>query len=190
MSFAFAKDTVRKGLDAHSAIGLVCCALLYLICATGTAVVLYEGPPACVNTHQRGQCGLFVDDLLEWHAHPERLGCVSRAVLSRGVHLQRLEPSRRFVQAHARYVWQLIGPEGRFIDEVESVLACTVDLDRILEFEHEISGVHNQLRVRLQRRKLRSGVPIDDLRDPRESRRIVVDCSVVVKQSHRRRGVR
>ena len=42
MSFAFAKDTVRKGLDAHSAIGLVCCALLYLICATGTAVVLYE----------------------------------------------------------------------------------------------------------------------------------------------------
>jgi uncharacterized iron-regulated membrane protein len=42
MSFAFAKDTVRKGLDAHSAIGLVCCALLYLICATGTTVVLYE----------------------------------------------------------------------------------------------------------------------------------------------------
>ena len=42
MSFAFAKDTVRNGLDAHSAIGLVCCALLYLICATGTAVVLYE----------------------------------------------------------------------------------------------------------------------------------------------------
>ena len=42
MSFAFAKDTVRKGLDAHSAIGLVCCALLYLICATGTAIVLYE----------------------------------------------------------------------------------------------------------------------------------------------------
>ena len=26
MSFAFAKDTVRKGLDAHSAIGLVCAA--------------------------------------------------------------------------------------------------------------------------------------------------------------------
>lgn len=42
MSFAFAKETVRKGLSAHSALGLVCCALLYLICATGTAIVLYE----------------------------------------------------------------------------------------------------------------------------------------------------
>ncbi len=42
MSFAFAKDTVRKAISAHSALGLVCCALLYLICATGTAIVLYE----------------------------------------------------------------------------------------------------------------------------------------------------
>lgn len=42
MSFAFDKATIRKGLAAHSAIGLVCCALLYLICATGTAIVLYE----------------------------------------------------------------------------------------------------------------------------------------------------
>ena len=40
MSFAFAKDTVRKGLDAHSAIGLVCCALLYLICATGLGLLV------------------------------------------------------------------------------------------------------------------------------------------------------
>ena len=42
MSFAFAKDTVRKAISAHSALGLVCCALLYLICVTGTAIVLYE----------------------------------------------------------------------------------------------------------------------------------------------------
>ena len=42
MTFAFTKDTVRRGLSAHSAIGLICCALLYLICATGTAIVLYE----------------------------------------------------------------------------------------------------------------------------------------------------
>ena len=38
----FAKQTVRKGVSAHSAIGLVCCALLYLICVTGTAIVLFE----------------------------------------------------------------------------------------------------------------------------------------------------
>ncbi|MBX7482778.1 PepSY-associated TM helix domain-containing protein [Qipengyuania qiaonensis] len=38
----FAKDTVRQGISAHSAIGLICCALLYLICVTGTAIVLYE----------------------------------------------------------------------------------------------------------------------------------------------------
>ena len=38
----FAKGTVRQGISAHSAIGLVCCALLYLICVTGTAIVLYE----------------------------------------------------------------------------------------------------------------------------------------------------
>ncbi len=38
----FAKDTVRQGVAAHSAIGLVCCALLYLICVTGSAIVLYE----------------------------------------------------------------------------------------------------------------------------------------------------
>ncbi len=42
MKLAFDKKTVRKALSAHSAIGLVCCALLYLICATGTAIVLYE----------------------------------------------------------------------------------------------------------------------------------------------------
>mgnify|MGYP004079431081 CR=1 FL=1 len=30
MSFAFAKDTVRKAISAHSALGLVCCALLVL----------------------------------------------------------------------------------------------------------------------------------------------------------------
>ena len=42
MSLGFAKETVRKSLAAHTALGLVCCALLYLICATGTAIVLYE----------------------------------------------------------------------------------------------------------------------------------------------------
>ncbi|MBB3032442.1 PepSY-associated TM helix domain-containing protein [Alteriqipengyuania lutimaris] len=42
MTVAFSKDTVRKAISAHSALGLVCCALLYLICATGTAIVLYE----------------------------------------------------------------------------------------------------------------------------------------------------
>ena len=42
MTIALSKDTVRKAISAHSAIGLVCCALLYLICATGTAIVLYE----------------------------------------------------------------------------------------------------------------------------------------------------
>ena len=42
MTFAFSKDTVRKAISAHSAVGLICCALLYLICATGTAIVLYE----------------------------------------------------------------------------------------------------------------------------------------------------
>lgn len=34
--------TVRNALSAHSAVGLLCCALLYLICITGTVVVLYE----------------------------------------------------------------------------------------------------------------------------------------------------
>jgi uncharacterized iron-regulated membrane protein len=42
MTFAFSRDTVRKAISAHSALGLMCCALLYLICATGTAIVLYE----------------------------------------------------------------------------------------------------------------------------------------------------
>ncbi len=42
MSFALSKDTVRRAISAHSALGLICCALLYLICATGTAIVLYE----------------------------------------------------------------------------------------------------------------------------------------------------
>jgi uncharacterized iron-regulated membrane protein len=36
------KPAVRRSLSAHSAIGLVCCALLYLICVSGTAIVLYE----------------------------------------------------------------------------------------------------------------------------------------------------
>ena len=42
MTVALSKETVRKAISAHSALGLVCCALLYLICATGTAIVLYE----------------------------------------------------------------------------------------------------------------------------------------------------
>ncbi|WP_375291723.1 PepSY-associated TM helix domain-containing protein [Qipengyuania sp.] len=42
MTIALSKETVRKAISAHSALGLVCCALLYLICATGTAIVLYE----------------------------------------------------------------------------------------------------------------------------------------------------
>ncbi|GGC44505.1 hypothetical protein GCM10011371_34910 [Novosphingobium marinum] len=42
MTKAFSKETVRKAISAHSALGLVCCAALYLICATGTAIVLYE----------------------------------------------------------------------------------------------------------------------------------------------------
>ena len=42
MTLALSKDTVRKAISAHSALGLICCALLYLICATGTAIVLYE----------------------------------------------------------------------------------------------------------------------------------------------------
>ena len=42
MTLAFSKDTIRKAISAHSALGLICCALLYLICATGTAIVLYE----------------------------------------------------------------------------------------------------------------------------------------------------
>ncbi len=42
MGIAMGKATVQKALSAHSAIGLICCALLYLICVTGTAIVLYE----------------------------------------------------------------------------------------------------------------------------------------------------
>ena len=42
MTIALSKQTVRKAISAHSALGLICCALLYLICATGTAIVLYE----------------------------------------------------------------------------------------------------------------------------------------------------
>ena len=42
MTIALSKETVRKAISAHSALGLLCCALLYLICATGTAIVLYE----------------------------------------------------------------------------------------------------------------------------------------------------
>lgn len=42
MTAPFTKATVRRALAAHSAVGLICCALLYLICTTGTAIVLYE----------------------------------------------------------------------------------------------------------------------------------------------------
>ncbi|MEL7689943.1 PepSY-associated TM helix domain-containing protein [Citromicrobium bathyomarinum] len=42
MTLAFSKEMVRKAISAHSAVGLICCALLYLICASGTAIVLYE----------------------------------------------------------------------------------------------------------------------------------------------------
>ncbi|MFW2348858.1 PepSY-associated TM helix domain-containing protein [Qipengyuania sp.] len=42
MSAPLSKETVRRGVAAHSAIGLVCCALLYLVCVSGAAIVLYE----------------------------------------------------------------------------------------------------------------------------------------------------
>ena len=42
MKPAISKAAVRRSISAHSALGLICCALLYLICATGTAIVLYE----------------------------------------------------------------------------------------------------------------------------------------------------
>lgn len=42
MTALFSKNMVRRGVAAHSAVGLICCALLYLICTTGTAIVLYE----------------------------------------------------------------------------------------------------------------------------------------------------
>ena len=42
MTAPIPKDMVRRGLAAHSAIGLICCALLYLICVSGTAIVLHE----------------------------------------------------------------------------------------------------------------------------------------------------
>ena len=42
MKTATDTDLVQRSLSAHSALGLICCALLYLICVSGTAVVLYE----------------------------------------------------------------------------------------------------------------------------------------------------
>ncbi len=42
MSMTINKATVKRALAAHSWVGLVCAGLLYLICATGTALVLYE----------------------------------------------------------------------------------------------------------------------------------------------------
>jgi uncharacterized iron-regulated membrane protein len=42
VTIAFSKDTVRRALSAHAAIGLIASALLYLICLTGTIVVLYQ----------------------------------------------------------------------------------------------------------------------------------------------------
>lgn len=39
---AIGKDTVRKGLSAHAAIGLLAGAMLYIVCLTGTLVVFYE----------------------------------------------------------------------------------------------------------------------------------------------------
>lgn len=42
MTLAFSKDTVQRALSGHAAIGLLASALLYLICLTGTVVVLYQ----------------------------------------------------------------------------------------------------------------------------------------------------
>ncbi|ANC50496.1 peptidase [Aurantiacibacter atlanticus] len=42
MALTISKTTVKKALSAHSWVGLVCSGLLYLICVTGTVVVLFE----------------------------------------------------------------------------------------------------------------------------------------------------
>lgn len=42
MTFAIDKETVRKALSAHAAIGLLAGALLYIVCVTGTVLVFYE----------------------------------------------------------------------------------------------------------------------------------------------------
>ncbi|BBC70880.1 peptidase [Altererythrobacter sp. B11] len=42
MKFAPESSTVKQALSAHAAIGLIAGALLYLVCLTGTVVVLYE----------------------------------------------------------------------------------------------------------------------------------------------------
>lgn len=42
MKFAFDPATVKRALVGHAAIGLVAGALLYLVCLSGTALVLYE----------------------------------------------------------------------------------------------------------------------------------------------------
>src|SRR3546814_18310452 len=42
MTQPIAKTTVQRALHAHAAIGLIASALLYLVCLTGTVVVLYQ----------------------------------------------------------------------------------------------------------------------------------------------------
>jgi len=42
MNLAVNKDTVRKALSAHAAMGLLASALLYLVCLSGTVLVLYD----------------------------------------------------------------------------------------------------------------------------------------------------
>lgn len=42
MTLAMDPSTVKRGLSAHAAIGLIGGALLYLVCLTGTVLVLYE----------------------------------------------------------------------------------------------------------------------------------------------------
>ncbi len=42
MNFSIGKATVKKALSAHAAIGLIGGALLYIVCLSGTVLVLYE----------------------------------------------------------------------------------------------------------------------------------------------------
>ena len=42
MKFAIEPDTVKRALGGHAAIGLIAGALLYLVCLSGTVLVLYE----------------------------------------------------------------------------------------------------------------------------------------------------
>ena len=42
MKLALRSETVKAGLSAHAAIGLLGGALLYLVCLTGTVLVLYQ----------------------------------------------------------------------------------------------------------------------------------------------------